>query len=201
MPYHLKKYLFMNENTIGMSGQMGQVISLFRLYRDTGEEEWKIRANKLLDTLWENCDGQPLLSYSHGLLGVGVGTEYLIQNGFADGNADEILEEIDSVATNIVHVHPVMDLTISNGLLGLACYFYYRLCYRLRSAEPRVLMLKEYTVYLVDWIADSLKDPALPRNYYEVYFILVMLHRLNLCNAKIEHLIHRCNQEISTLQS
>lgn len=191
----------MKQHTIGLYGQTARVISLFRLYRETGEEEWKEQAEDLLEALWENYETAEPWSYGHGFIGLGAGTEYLIQNGFAEGDADEILAEIDALAVNLINARVPLDLTVENGILGLACYLYYRLCYRTGSADERVLVLKEHTLYLIDWIADSMQDPAIPRNYYEVYFILVMLHRLNLFNAKIEHLIHRCNQELSTLQS
>ncbi len=34
-----------------MLNKMGETIALFCLYRDTGEEEWSIRAEELLDDI------------------------------------------------------------------------------------------------------------------------------------------------------
>lgn len=43
---------------------------MFRLYRDTGEEEWSIRAEKLLDDIWNECT-EMSLAYGDGLCGIG----------------------------------------------------------------------------------------------------------------------------------
>ena len=143
---------------------------MFRLYRDTGEEEWSIRAEKLLDDIWNGCTEDMSLAYGDGLCGIGAGTEYLIQNGFVEGDADEILAEIDSRVFAAINARPPFDLSIEQGISGLACYLYHRLCYRKDSEEPVVLNLKEYTIYLIDWIAEALQDDATGKDYYEVYF-------------------------------
>ena len=64
-----------------MLNKMGETIALFRLYRDTGEEERSIRAEELLDDIWNGCTEDMSLAYGDGLCGIGAGTEYLIQNG------------------------------------------------------------------------------------------------------------------------
>lgn len=170
-----------------MLDKMGETIALFRLYRDTGEEEWSIRAEELLDDIWNGCTGDMSLAYGNGLCGIGARTEYLIQNGFVEGDTDEILAEIDGRVFAAINARPPFDLSIEQGISGLACYLYHRLCYRKDSEEPVVLNLKEYTIYLIDWIAEALQDGATGKDYYEVYFILVLLHTLNIMNAKIEN--------------
>ena len=85
---------------------------MFRLYRDTGEEEWSIRAEKLLDDIWNGCTEDMSLAYGDGLCGIGAGTEYLIQNGFVEGDADEILAEIDSRVFAAINARPPFDLSI-----------------------------------------------------------------------------------------
>ena len=158
-----------------MLNKMGETIALFRLYRDTGEEEWSIRAEELLDDIWNGCTEDMSLAYGDGLCGIGAGTEYLIQNGFVEGDADEILAEIDSRVFAAINARPPFDLSIEQGISGLACYLYHRLCYRKDFEEPVVLNLKEYTIYFIDWIAEALQDDATGKDYYEVYFILVLL--------------------------
>lgn len=151
---------------------MGKTIALFRLYRNTKEEEWRIRAEEMLDDIWNECTKDMSLAYRDGLCGIGAGTEYLIQNGFVEGNTDEILAEIDSRVFAAINVRPPFDLSIEQGILGLACYLYHRLYYRKDSEEPTVLDLKEYTIYLIDWIAEALQDNSTDKDYYEFYFIL-----------------------------
>ena len=181
-----------------MLNKMGKTIALFRLYRNTKEEEWRIRAEEMLDDIWNECTKDMSLAYRDGLCGIGAGTEYLIQNGFVEGNTDEILAEIDSRVFAAINVRPPFDLSIEQGILGLACYLYHRLYYRKDSEEPTVLDLKEYTIYLIDWIAEALQDNSTDKDYYEFYFILVLLHTLNIMNAKIENLLECCDKKLLT---
>lgn len=181
-----------------MLNKMGKTIALFRLYRNTKEEEWRIRAEEMLDDIWNECTKDMSLAYRDGLCGIGAGTEYLIQNGFVEGNTDEVLAEIDSRVFAAINVRPPFDLSIEQGILGLACYLYHRLYYRKDSEEPTVLDLKEYTIYLIDWIAEALQDNSTDKDYYEFYFILVLLHTLNIMNAKIENLLECCDKKLLT---
>lgn len=185
-------------NTIGMCGSMGKAVALFWLYRDTNEEEWKIEAERLLDVIFEKCEINISLSYSDGLCGMGVGVEYFLQNNFVEGNADEILIDIDSLIINAINDRSPLDLSIESGILGLAYYLYYRLCYRINSEKPIVLKLKEQTIYLIDWIAEAMQDKSINKNYHEIYFILILLHQLNILNAKIEYMMHWCDKTLST---
>lgn len=187
-------------DTIGMSGKMGKVIALFRLSRDTGEEDWEMEAEKLLEATMKECSLAHSLSYDNGLCGMGVAIEYLIQNRFIEGDADEILSELDNQVIYAINCRPLLDLDIQSGILGLACYMYSRLHYRKKNEEPIVLLLKEQVIHLIDWIADAMQDNSINKNYYEVYFILVLLHQLNILNAKIENMLEWCDKTMLTLK-
>lgn len=167
-----------------MLNKMGKTIALFRLYRNTKEEEWRIRAEEMLDDIWNECTKDMSLAYRDGLCGIGAGTEYLIQNGFVEGNTDEILAEIDSRVFAAINVRPPFDLSIEQGILGLACYLYHRLYYRKDSEEPTVLDLKEYTIYLIDWIAEALQDNSTDKDYYEFYFGFIAHTEYNECQNR-----------------
>lgn len=71
----------------GMMGEMGKIIGFYRLYRQTAEEEWEEKAEVLLDEVMENCSLELPVTYGDGLCGVGVGIEYLLQEGFVEGDA------------------------------------------------------------------------------------------------------------------
>lgn len=186
--------------SIGMCGKIGKAISLFWLFRDTNEEEWKLKADTLLEEVFNECNRYTSFSYSSGYCGVGAGVEYLLQNKFEEGNADEILTEIDSFIIRVINARPMTDLTIENGVLGIAYYLYYRLCYRVNEEGSITLTLKEHVIHLIDWIADLLMDPSVNRSYHEVYFTLVILHQLNIFNVKIENMMEWCDKELLTLE-
>lgn len=175
-------------NTIGMNGNMGEVMSFFSLYQKTQEPKWKSLAESLLNTVLGKCNRNSSLSYGEGLCGVGYGLEYLLQNHIVEGEADEVLSDIDTLVLNEINRRTLQGLNIDDGILGLAYYLYCRLHYRTESEERIVLTLKEHVIYLIDWIEEAIRDGSRKSNFYETYFILTLLHRLNILNAKVEKL-------------
>ena len=100
----------------GMMGEMGKIIGFYRLYRQTAEEEWEEKAEVLLDEVMENCSLKLPVTYGDGLCGVGVGIEYLLQEGFVEGDADEILWQIDCRVFNTINSRAI-------GTLGIGKVF------------------------------------------------------------------------------
>ncbi len=179
-------------NTLGMRGNMGKVISLFTMFQKTQEETWKLKAEDLLNEIWEKCSKDSPLSYANGLCGVGVGVEYLLQHSFAEGNADEVLSDLDYVIFHEINMRTLSELNVDNGILGIAYYLYQRLHYRKESEEETVLTLKEHTIYLIDWLEEAIMNHSTKADYYETYFTLTLLHKLNIFNIKIEKLMRHC---------
>lgn len=175
-------------NTIGMNGYMGKIISLFSLYQKTREPKWESQAESLLNTVLEKSYRNSPLSYGEGLCGVGYGLEYLLQNHIVEGEADEVLSDIDTLVLNEINRRTLQGLNIDDGILGLAYYLYCRLHYRTESEEKVVLTLKEYVIYLIDWIEEAIWDNSRKSNFYETYFILTLLHKLNIFSSKVEKL-------------
>lgn len=177
-------------NLIGMNGCMGKIISLYSLYQKTNDDNHRLKGEKLLDDIWESCDTSSPLSYGSGLCGVGVGIEYLIQNQLVEGNADEVLSDIDAIVFNVIDMRRLSGLDIDNGILGLAYYLFHRLHYRKESEECNVLNLKIYVIYLIDWIEETIIQNGIISKFesHEILYILSLLHQLNIINTKIEKL-------------
>lgn len=182
--------------SLGMRGEMGRVISLFHLFRHTGEAEWQTKAETLLDEVVERCSPTLPLTYGDGLCGVGVGIEYLIQAGFVEGDGDEVLAEMDYWLYNAVNGRALEGLSLDNGICGLASYFYFRLRQRKDRDCLTVLRLKEHLIYLIDWIADVLPGTKHLPALYETFFLLCQLHTLDVFNAKVEKLMMQCLKAI-----
>lgn len=182
----------------GMMGLMKKVISLYSLYDKTQRECYKLHAGRLLDKVLGKCNSETPWCYGNGLCGVGVGIEYLLQKGFLEGDADEILADMDEVVFSVIFERTPCDLSLENGVLGLACYLYYRIRYRVEAEDLTILNLKENTIYLIDWIAD-LFDKDSKRNYYEIYYILALLSDLNIFNAKTGKIMDKCRENILLL--
>ena len=43
-------------------------------------------------------------------------------------------------------------------------------------------------IYLIDWIEEAIWDNSRKSNFYETYFILTLLHKLNIFSSKVEKL-------------
>lgn len=181
-----------------MSGQMGKVISLFQQSQSDDnsqiEEDAQLAFNSLLEACAERGIG---FSYADGLCGIGVGVEYLLQEAYIEGDANEVLGRFDSLLFRIITARPAIDTSIAHGMLGIAYYFYYRLKAQITSEAPHILRLKEHLIYLIDWIGDDLQDSSIEKNLYECYFILILLLQLNVFNAKVLNLLDYCEKEIA----
>ena len=183
------------EKSLGMCGRMGQVIALYNLYRETKEERWKEVAEKWLDEIIELCDNKIPINYGSGLCGIGVGIEWLIQNHYVEGDADTILAEFDWKIQIAINARSISQTSIYQGILGIAYYIYCRLCYRKDVETSVTLTLKEYSIYLLDWLEDILLDEECEKDYNEFYFILTLFHQLDIYNAKVIRLLEWCDRK------
>lgn len=107
-------------------GKMGIVLFFAHYARYTGNPIYDDFAGKLLDEIYEDITMDLPINLEYGLCGIGWGIEYLIQNKFMDGDANEILEEIDS---RIMERDPrrIKDISLEKGLGGIAFYINTRL--------------------------------------------------------------------------
>lgn len=180
---------------------MERAIVLFRQAKKTGEENWEEMASAVLDRVLEGCyEGMPV-TYGHGLCGIGVGVEYLIQEGLVEGNSDEILQEIDFKVYSVINQRALQTIGLEDGTSGLAYYLYYRLCRRKESEDKIVLQAKEYLIYLIDWIADLLPISRTLSGLGDACLVLCLIRELNVLNAKVDKLIDYCLREIFILKA
>lgn len=109
-----------------LKGRMGIVIFLFRYFRFSGNEEYRQKAEGMLQSLLTDIKADTHYGFSTGLSGVGWGIMYLYQAGFVEGDADEILEEVDQ---RIMEIDPrrMTNLNQDYGLSGIVFYLLARL--------------------------------------------------------------------------
>lgn len=185
------------KHCLGMEGAMQQAITLFRESRQSKDPAQHTMAEQTLEKILDQCDAGVSFSYADGLCGIGVGVEYLLQEGYVEGDANEVLGHFDALLFRIITARPAIDTSIAHGMLGIAYYLYYRLKAQSTSDAPQVLHLKEHLIYLIDWIGDTLQDPIKDKNLYEFWFILMLLLQLDVFNAKILNLLNYCGKEIT----
>jgi hypothetical protein len=178
-------------------GKTGIAITLLHLSRITNEEKYALYANKLIDEVSENISTEIPFCFGNGLLGIGCGLQYIINERFMEGDSDEILSEIDQVAINIINHRPVNSLSIETGICGVGFYLYNRLKNRPKDDENIItLKLKEHLIYLIDRIEELLLETKELQDYNDTYFLLCRLQKLDVFNHKVEKLIAFCLQKI-----
>ena len=169
------------DNSPGMHGKMGKVVSLFELYEETGKETWRERGEALLDEVMDECGDHIPTGYGTGLCGVGFGIECLLQKGYVEGDAHEILSEIANRVAVAVHTVTAMDTDIRNGWLGIALYLHKRLSCRKSVSSPHVQELMESTRCLYQKITERIPCVSSHKELEECNQILGLISRLEIC--------------------
>ncbi|WP_456088676.1 glycosyltransferase [Parabacteroides sp.] len=126
-------YLMLNSSflpDLGLfQGKMGCVLFLMHYARLSKSVWCEDFAGELLNEIYEDIHVDVPFNLESGLCGIGWGIEYLLRNGFMEGDADEILEDID----RLVMEHDVdfmSDLSFRHGIGGIVFYVTSRLAYR-----------------------------------------------------------------------
>lgn len=118
-------YLTINSSFIPdmglLHGRMGHVL-FFAIYaRFSQNKYYESLAEELLEEIYEEIhDGLPV-NFEYGLCGIGWGIEFLIQNGYMDGDSDCILKDIDSRIIELDLIR-MQDISFQRGVLGIAFY-------------------------------------------------------------------------------
>lgn len=180
-----------------MRTRIKDILFLFKEYRITNDEWCLNNAEALLDNAIEECTGEKASIEFVDLCRLGIAIEYLTKEGFIEGDVDVILADIDTYIMATVDNRPQLDLNIKHGMLILALYLYERLYYRIQSESSHILDLKECTIYLIDWIFDSMLYDTVDKNYQELYYVLMLLRKLDLFNSKIDRISKLCKEEIA----
>lgn len=115
------------ENLGLLNGKMGLAIFLYHYARFLNDEQYEEKAIEIIEEIQSKISFLTPCCYSSGLCGIGAGIEYLVQNGFIEGNTDEILSDFEPLLFNEIHFHPQIDLSFNNGLTGIGNYYFHRL--------------------------------------------------------------------------
>jgi lantibiotic modifying enzyme len=195
----LQKQNFGGNNHGLLNGNTGIAIFLYHLSRAYQKPEFEEVADSLLDKAFASLTTTAPPDFENGLAGIGWGIEYLVQNGFAEGNTDEILEEVDTKVFKILTEDSLTSFETTNGLTGYLLYLISRLknSNDLRSMAYRIN--KELLIQTINKL-DELVTRQFPMIVKEQFFDLfwrfpVMLYalaesyHLNIYNRKIEQIV------------
>lgn len=171
------------------NGKMKAIIFYFHCFRSTEDGFYEKMAEQLLEELHEEISLNLPLGFANGLCGIGWGISYLLQQGFIEGNADEILSEIDSCIISEIFQERITDLSLDSGLLGIANYISIRISSTWDNKDTCAsLLLKEYLIYLIDHLERNLYNgyPASEEGWLEW---LRNIRKTDFYKTKVDRLI------------
>lgn len=107
-------------------GLIGKVLFFYKQAEYTHDLYLKEYAKSLLDLLFENVKVNLSVSFLDGIVGVGWCIQYLLSKQLEEGDADDILGDLDNA---IMERDPmrIKDLSFENGLVGIVAYVRARL--------------------------------------------------------------------------
>lgn len=140
------------------NGRMGFVAFLFHCSRFTQNNSYKEKEETMLTGLLKDIKADTHYGFNTGLSGIGWGIEYLYQQGFLEGDTNEILEDFDK---KIMEIDPlrIMNLNQNYGLGGIVLYLLARI-YTIEKEKKNSPFDKDYlaSVYKRICIAIEQRD-------------------------------------------
>lgn len=135
------------------NGKMGISFCYFLLAKSLNYERNTAIAVQEVNDVINNFESIDSFSFSKGLMGIGWGLEAMVQNGFIDSNTNELLCDFDDFIYKQVSFFRSPSLSLDQGSLGKATYFYQRFLSPRKGQHPyRFLLNQECLSLLIDEI-------------------------------------------------
>jgi hypothetical protein len=166
-----------------INGKMGIVLFFYHYARRIKNEIYNDVADDLLDEVIESLHTDMTTTFADGLSGIGYGINYLINNKFVSGDANDILEEIDNSLFRDMEQQLGRDLQASLPLFSAGLYFIERDCkseifetvfFELKSflLQNRETLPLNYLNSVLYIIMESLSKSVKPEFYTEILPVL-----------------------------
>ncbi len=158
----LEKSAMLNSNNWGLlNGQTGLCITYFLLSDLFSDTDFGERANQLLANISDNICNVEEFDFENGLAGIGWGIEWMVQNGYIQADTNEVLEDLDDELYKAVVYAKSPNISLENGAVGKAMYFYKRL-----NAQNKLTIRNRYRnicnqeclVLLIDEMNENLME-------------------------------------------
>lgn len=199
IPPLMQKQKLVSDNNGLLSGNTGLAIFLYHLSRASKDTQCEAMADDLLDKIFGSLTQSVSPDFENGLAGIGWGIQYLINNGFADGDPDVILKEADTKVYSILCDPLLTSFELTNGLTGYMFYLNSRLS-RMDHRHSMVYRInKELLVYVINKLDELLclqYSTLLKERYFDLFwrfpltlYALTESYKLNIYNHKIEQMV------------
>lgn len=184
-----------------MHGNTGLCIYFYHLARQTNDPGYEKFADDLLEKVFANLSTSASADFENGLCGIGWGIEYLVQNHFAEGNTDEILEEVDNKVFRALNEEDPASFELGNGITGNLFY----LVNRLKNKKAPFSMAQQInselfilTINKIDKLVTAQFATMIKEMHFDLFwrfplvlYALAEAFKLNIYNGKISSMIRQ----------
>lgn len=170
---------------------MGEIIRLYELSRSTNDTQYEQNADDLLEENLDKLSYDMPVTLGEGLLGMACGIIYLLQHQYIEGDADEILSDIDQILFGQLAYYP--NETIAYWIDWL---YYFRiriLSERKPDAYLSEIIFRQNLIFLLDCLTSTVKKGYVfsKKELYEIEQIHLMnifpVRTANLLDLKVEY--------------
>jgi glycosyltransferase involved in cell wall biosynthesis len=129
------------------NGKMGVVIFFYLYSRHTDNPKYEKLAFGILSDIIDNLYNVTPVNLFSGLCGIGLGILFLLDRNYIEGDAGEILEEIDlKIASETFNNKE--NYSLETGIAGIICYVTVRKLFVANSADNDGIFDEEYLAKL-----------------------------------------------------
>jgi lantibiotic modifying enzyme len=188
-------------------GNTGLSIFFYHHAKSTNNPEYELIADDLLDKVFANINTSASVDFENGLAGIGWGIEYLVQNGFAEGDTDEILEEVDNKVFKALNEDNQTSFELTNGLTGYLFYLISRLKKPMNPNSMAQRINRELLIMTINKLDELVTTQFVTITkemvfdlfwrFPAMFYGLIQAFELNIYNEKIRCMI---NQWIMNLE-
>lgn len=190
MDVNLKYDEFMNTILSKVSPDMGEIINLYELSRSTNDTQYEQKADDLLEKTLDKISCDMPLILGDGLLGIACGILYLLQHHYIEGDADEILSDVDRLLFGQLAYCPNEAV-----YCWIDWLYYFRiriLCERKSEEELSEVIFRQNMIFLL--------DPETVKKEYvlskEELHEIEQIHRMGLFPSRTADLLGVRNEKL-----
>lgn len=155
------------------TGKMGYCLYFFRLSRLLNKSQYKKQAERLLDDIYLELSSESTERSAYELAQIGMAIDYLIKQGYVEGNINSVLDNIDKLIFKAVVFENKPITYQMNGIIPILYLIYMRIEEQNKESDAR-FMLEELVIKLFNNLYQSLD----PKFYDESILFNVLDYKL-----------------------
>lgn len=193
-----KDYVEDPHNFSLQNGKMGRALFFLWYAKIFNDTEWKEKGESLIDDIYNILNVDMPLNINEGLIGIGLGLYFLIQNNYVKGDPDIVLKDIDEYLFKIIAFEKMKNNSPDN-LANCVDILIYLSC-RLKDGmnDPMERNIYSYaTLDVLNFVyqshsSDFYEEPLpFDLNYHLVQFLWSQstLYKIGIYKERIKHIL------------